>query len=122
MSKEENQYLFSIIYCNNRNDVTDSLIKDSDLSDIKTFGYKSKCWKYEKEWRYSICVDNIERKNFVNLNAYINAVYVGANCKGKEFDEISEICMEKKINQYQMILDKKTYKLKKEQIKLSKNM
>ena len=53
MKNEERQYLFPIIYCNNRNDVTNSLIKDSDLSDIKTFGYKSKCWKYEKEWRYS---------------------------------------------------------------------
>lgn len=77
---------------------------------------KNKCWNYEKEWR----IINIGEENtplFIDM-PYIKSITFGpkidSNCKRLLLD----VCAEKKIECYELVLSKETFTLSREPIDL----
>lgn len=92
-----------------------------DMNVNTIFSYllsKNKCWSYEDEWR----IINIGEENtptFINM-PFIKSITLGINiddeCKRLLFD----ICKEKNIECYELILSKENFTLYREQIDLDK--
>ena len=126
--------LDKVIYTDKRNyniiDLIDNVVNTEGNEKIvavndfiqKSIFLKSKCWKYEKEWRMLYLKSNNDnekdREGFNIKSPKPEAIYMGTKIKEEDRDLIINLCREKEIELYQMKMRKDKVELVEEIVQL----
>lgn len=85
---------------------------------LKCVSNKSKAWEYEKAWRISC--DNPNRGGCRLIRfPKVKSIYLGCNLEESNKETIIKLVKEKRINLYQMKMEKGKYKLIAQKIELN---
>ena len=68
---------------------------------------KSKCWKYEKEYRFIASYFGLYKYNFKCLKA----IYLGANASEETIMNLKNFCISKKISLYRAVIPSDSFEL-----------
>ena len=96
---------------------TENPIISCETNISRVFSYllsKNTCWQYEEEWRI-INIGTANTPLFIDL-PYVRSITLGINLDDQCRRLILEVCKERHINCYQLIIDKESFQLHREEI------
>lgn len=96
---------------------TEKPIISCEINISRVFSYllsKNTCWQYEEEWRI-INIGTANTPLFIDL-PYVKSITLGINLDNQCRRLILEVCKERNISCYQLIIDKESFQLHREEI------